>query len=754
MSATPSTPGDPGILQQPAPTQQLNRSCESCRGLKVRCLPDPKSPNQCQRCAKAKRTCVFVAPQRRRPRKRTDSRVAQLEREMRQMRSLLKDRFRIDEESSSGSCGSEVEDSEEPDFGTDPQETLSIVPDAPSSASGSFRNMELSPGVPPSSSYSNTLNSGSDAFASATPIPPSYSLEEPSGSDIIDRGLISLEFANELVSFYITELTAFAPMVLLPPHTTAAQLRRSKPMLFLSVIAAAAIAVDDSLAVVLNRELVRLYAERFFINGDKSFELVQALLLMIVFYYPPESPLKLQNYQYTHIAATMALEIGLASKCKIPNNASRKASKRGSYDEHMAEQARAILGCYHLASNVAMKTRRPNLLLFNDWMHECVKHLERSPHMIDRHMATWFELQKIVDQAMASFGLDDTSSTTPLTESRVQVILRWFDNQMQNWKKNVSADMLTVTMTFEYHFTNLAIYELGVGEGYRDPDAIKEQYYVLPAPDDAHQRPKTPLSAIRVDITIKWMNAAQEMLDFFLSCDTDLMRKLPNLIYTRVGVAVMSLLKVYFSVKSGALGEFVSPQSVNIEMYLEAMTRRLTEASGNMKYKIPSRWLYIVGMKARNWYDRFQQRQMQTDVGLAPPPSASPRRSVSPAPIQTAQFSSADSSQPVRTLAMNAEVPQIAVMHPMDGAYGASAATNTMWQADQANQPVYVMNQYAGYRSPVVPTQYPYGEFSQPGVALDPPQPSQPPGPPRTGMELDGWLPDGSICGMPPLPGM
>ncbi|KAE8371798.1 hypothetical protein BDV26DRAFT_116725 [Aspergillus bertholletiae] len=754
MSATPSTPGEPGIVQQPAPTQQLNRSCESCRGLKVRCLPDPKSPNQCQRCAKAKRTCVFVAPQRRRPRKRTDSRVAQLEREMRQMRSLLKDRFRIEEESSSQSSGSEIDDLEEPDFGGDPQETLSTVPDASSSASGSLRNMDLSSGAPASAAYPNTLNSGSDAFASVTPIPPSFGLDEPSGSDIIDRGLISLEFANELVSFYITELTAFAPMVLLPANTTASQLRRSKPMLFLSVIAAAAIAIDDSLAVVLNRELVRLYAERFFINGDKSFELVQALLLMTVFYYPPESPLKLQNYQYTHIAATMALEIGLASKRKVPKSTNRKTSKRGSYDEHMAEQARAILGCYHLASNVAMNTRRPNMLLFNTWMEECVKHLERSPSMIDRHMATWFELQKIVDQAMASFGFDDTSITTPLTESRVQVILRWFDNQIQNWKKNVPADMLTVTMTFEYHFTNLALYELGVGEGYRDPDAITQQYYALPAPEDVNQPPKATLSAIRVDITIKWMNAAQEMLDFFLSCDTDLMRKLPNLIYTRVGVALMSLMKVYCSVKSGALGEFVKPQTINIEMYLEAMTRRLTEASGNMKYRVPSRWLFVVGVKARNWYDRLHQRQMQTEAGLAAPPNASPQRSVSPSPMQPAQFGSADSSQPVVTHAMNAEVPQIAVMHPMDGAYGASAAANTIWQADQANQQVFFVNQYAGYRSPGVPAQYPYGEFSQPGVALDPTQRNQPPGPPRTGMELDGWLPDGNICGVTPLPGM
>lgn len=95
--------------------------------------------------------------------------------------------------------------------------------------------------------------------------------------------------------------------------------------------------------------------------------------------------------------------------------------------------------------SVAMKTRRPNLLLFNDWMNECVKHLEHSPNFIDRQIAKWSELQQIVDEAHISFGLDDTSSTVPLTESRVQAVLRWFDNRMQSWKKDTPVDMLTGT---------------------------------------------------------------------------------------------------------------------------------------------------------------------------------------------------------------------------------------------------------------------------------------------------------------------
>jgi hypothetical protein len=93
--------------------------------------------------------------------------------------------------------------------------------------------------------------------------------------------------------------------------------------------------------------------------------------------------------------------------------------------------------------SVAMKTRRPNLLQFNDWMNECVQQLERSPHRTDQHLAIWFELQRITDEAMSSFGLDDTSASSPLTESRVQAVLRWFDKRMEAWRKNTPTDMLT-----------------------------------------------------------------------------------------------------------------------------------------------------------------------------------------------------------------------------------------------------------------------------------------------------------------------
>lgn len=355
------------------------------------------------------------------------------------MRSLLKGRIR--EESEPESEGSEVDDRDLEGDGE-----MKTMRDH--SAHSSDRYMDYSPELmnshphphPGAGGHDRVIFSGPPSFAG---LPPGFEIEEAEPvEDVIDRGILSLEDAEQLVAYFIHELASFFPLVVLPLNTTAAQLRQTKPVLFLSVIAATSISVDAGLAAVLNREMVRLYSERFFIEGEKSLELVQALLLMIIFYFPPASPLKLQFYQYTHIASTMALEIGLANKRRVSRKSDRK-SRHEPHDELLAEQARAVLGCYHLGSTVAMKTRRPNLLQFNDWMAECVRHLEHSPHRTDQHLAVWFELQRITDEAMSSFGLDDTSATSPLTESRVQAVLRWFDKRMDTWKKNTPSDMLT-----------------------------------------------------------------------------------------------------------------------------------------------------------------------------------------------------------------------------------------------------------------------------------------------------------------------
>jgi len=76
-AANGANDGDGGPLDP-----KRSRACEACRGLKVKCEPDPNNPDlPCKRCAKANRNCVVTQPSRKRQ-KKTDSRVAELEKKI------------------------------------------------------------------------------------------------------------------------------------------------------------------------------------------------------------------------------------------------------------------------------------------------------------------------------------------------------------------------------------------------------------------------------------------------------------------------------------------------------------------------------------------------------------------------------------------------------------------------------------------------------------------------------------------------
>jgi len=83
------------------------RACEACRGLKVRCEPDPNNPDgPCKRCNKANRNCVVTVPSRKRQ-KKTDSRVAELEKKINALTDALTEKLQAQPGSVTLPAGSE-----------------------------------------------------------------------------------------------------------------------------------------------------------------------------------------------------------------------------------------------------------------------------------------------------------------------------------------------------------------------------------------------------------------------------------------------------------------------------------------------------------------------------------------------------------------------------------------------------------------------------------------------------------------------
>jgi hypothetical protein len=434
--------------------QALNRACEACRLSKVRCLVNPDADStQCQRCAKAGRPCVFAPPAKRRQRKRTDVRVTELEKEIKQMRDLLK--------TTNNQPSHDISDHESGDEGSDDQlqEPEQTTPTEP----------------PLLSNTANPTPGTSDQWS----VPPIEKTHAPSASkcgpkeligpaenDIIERGVITEHEAEELMGIWRKDLVNGCPGITIPGHSTAYELRRAKPSLFHAIMAAAAHSKGSELSDRLHEEAVYLYARTAFIKGEKSVDAIQALLVTVAYYSPPKTPGQLQIYQWVNMAASMALELGLASKPRtheqLPKRAIRSLQKISSPEE-LLEHCRTVLTLYIISAGFSMRLKRPNILLFNSWMEECVLMLDKSKLLDDRRTIAWLKLQRIADEANTAFGFDDASTSFSLSELRMQIILRIFDRRMQDWKKSVSDEVMTLFLMIEYYQNMLSMWEFGKG---------------------------------------------------------------------------------------------------------------------------------------------------------------------------------------------------------------------------------------------------------------------------------------------------
>ena len=408
---------------------------------------------------------VYTTHSKTRRRKRTDTRVKELEQRVAEMSFLL-------ENGRSSSTPSSIE--REEDVG-DTQGTSSDI-----GGGSSFSNSSVSAGA-------STKDKSCVGHGKKQGLPHNVHLSnqawkqkiEVAGSetsilpDVIDRNILSMAKATELYRRYLDEYVPDYPAV--PLNYTVTELRSKKPILFLAVMAASSGTSDPMLSRELNQEIQKVYATKVSIQGLKSLELVQALLVSILWTYPPEKFEDLKFHQQIHMAATMALDLGLANKPKrVPRGdqsskmfvAKLDEEKRstsqttrfpgghpwdfeaGSADHVMSpkkslpdsgalESRRTLLACYLFCASVSMSLRLPNFLRYSSWMADCSTVLRTSPDAAptDKRFVAWVQLQRLVEECGTNFALDSPDDTVSLADERAQIMLQSYEKQLESWRQ-------------------------------------------------------------------------------------------------------------------------------------------------------------------------------------------------------------------------------------------------------------------------------------------------------------------------------
>lgn len=273
---------------------QQKHACTRCRIAKLRCLRDTlQDHGKCRRCHDANVECIFdsIAPRQRR--KRTDTRVAVLEKQIEDMKAA------IDSNRSTQSTNFGNERAVRHEHGYDDHTRDKRY--------GYGRSTERQ-----SRPSQNTSGAGVSETGERK-IPE----EERSGPNdetipgLVTSSLLPVDVAVNLLAEFVCHVLPEYPILAVTDREDFSSLRTAKPRLLLAMITAASRAADPYLFAKLHPRLIGTLAEEIVVCGHRSLELVQALLIMEVWYDPPDDMRRLNFYLWIQIAGTMIRQLGL-----------------------------------------------------------------------------------------------------------------------------------------------------------------------------------------------------------------------------------------------------------------------------------------------------------------------------------------------------------------------------------------------------------------------------------------------------------
>jgi hypothetical protein len=164
----------------------------------------------------------------------------------------------------------------------------------------------------------------------------------------VDRGLVTLEFAQILLNRFRCSAAQQFPFVIISPNTTLNFFRRDTPFLFLAVMAT--MMFDNPfLQSRLGEELRNQVFRRMLFGCEKSLELLQGLLIYAAWYFYFQRREKQQVFLISQLCVTIAHDLGIDKIKKRHVNLGMQDPGQEPSSSLSNAQMRAFLGTYCLS---------------------------------------------------------------------------------------------------------------------------------------------------------------------------------------------------------------------------------------------------------------------------------------------------------------------------------------------------------------------------------------------------------------------
>lgn len=237
------------------------------------------------------------------------------------------------------------------------------------------------------------------------------------------------------------------------------------------------------------------------------------------------------------------------------------------------------------------------MLTYSSATAECIDVLEKSPHALpsDKHLIVWVRMQHIAEECGTSFSFDDQTGHFGMSDPRLQLILKGFENRLEEYKNSLDLSSMSPTLALHYYTNKIFLQEYAVMI-HNGPD------FLSPQSQNMNKVKTRPITTASTNATMTVIESAHFLLDAFLGASDASLKCYPVINYVRMAYSCVLLIKIFAasSAPNSELGKILDPNALKVDEYLKAIVSRLQNLT---EYRVGNKFLQII-VKVAMWHQQ------------------------------------------------------------------------------------------------------------------------------------------------------
>jgi hypothetical protein len=305
-------------------------------------------------------------------------------------------------------------------------------------------------------------NSGGSSSSSTTPSWSPSSVPDNQKHAILSflDMRIPLSKQQELLRFFMQSAGSAWPVIRLPIELD--HIREKSPALLLSVMAYsvthAAQGTELDVHDELVRETVHILGDEVIGKGQRSLELVQALLVAAFWNKSTRKGQQGSPYQIIQLAADMAIDLGIGGYSLQPSPAAFFCRHE---DPTSLEARRTWLASFVALSSSSISTRRPNAVPWYENHQECLLALENNGDSSDMLLCQIVRITHLIDEISSHLCLCQLGTFVDGNDHDTHIAIEILKRQVDAWAAQIPLSLASSpTLQVWRHVAMIHIYEL------------------------------------------------------------------------------------------------------------------------------------------------------------------------------------------------------------------------------------------------------------------------------------------------------